>query len=58
MADKPELSEAEKQIRMEARRLAEEQGLKNWKELPAPKRSEFIKQARSAARKAGVKPKI
>ena len=56
MADKPEQSEADKQIRREAKRLAEEQGLKTWKEIPAPKRKEFINQARSAA-EAGVKSK-
>ena len=53
MADKPEVSEAEKEkIRTEAKRLATEQGLK-WPELPEVKRREFRIQARKQARSAG-----
>ena len=53
MADKPEVSEAEKKkIRVEAKRLATEQGLK-WPELPQEKRKEFVIQARKQVRSAG-----
>jgi hypothetical protein len=54
MAETPETSDPEREkIRLEAKRLAESQGLK-WKDLPREKRQEFKRQVNAG----GAKPKV